>query len=83
LIFSYHNDTARTVQLAGDFNQWKHAINFEKEKDGIWRLQLVVPAAGKYRYKFIVDGNQWVEDPGNGMKELDEYGGFNSILSCS
>jgi hypothetical protein len=31
-------------------------------------------------YKFIVDGQKWIEDPSNGMKAPDEYGGFNSLL---
>jgi serine protease AprX len=82
LIFYYHNDAAKNVQLAGDFNGWEDILNFQKEKDGTWCLKLTLPMPGRYRYKFIIDGKYWVEDPSNGMKEPDEYGGFNSIVTC-
>jgi hypothetical protein len=36
-----------------------------------------------YRYKLVVNGERWIEDPANAMKEPDEYGGFNSILHIS
>jgi hypothetical protein len=31
----------------------------------------------------VVNGERWIEDPANAMKEPDEYGGFNSILHIS
>jgi serine protease AprX len=81
LIFFYHNDHAEKVQLAGDFNNWITPENFEKSQNGIWSAKVPVPVPGRYRYKFIVNGNRWIEDPSNGYKETDEYGGFNSILN--
>jgi serine protease AprX len=82
LIFTYHNDSAERVTLAGDFNNWNAgSIDFKKEKNGIWRAEIAIPAQGRYRYKFIIDGTRWIDDPGNGMKETDYYGGFNSIVT--
>jgi len=81
LIFFYHNDNAEKVQLAGDFNNWITPENFEKSQNGIWSVKVALPVPGRYRYKFIVNGNRWIEDPSNGYKETDEYGGFNSIVS--
>jgi hypothetical protein len=28
----------------------------------------------------LVNGERWIEDPGNGAKEPDPYGGFDSVL---
>jgi hypothetical protein len=28
----------------------------------------------------VVDGARWLEDPGNGRAEPDEFGGFNSVV---
>jgi serine protease AprX len=83
LVFFYHDDSARRVSLAGDFNDWDATTTpFTKETSGIWRAEITPPpAAGSYRYKFIVDGFRWVEDPNNGVKEPDQFGGFNSILN--
>jgi serine protease AprX len=84
LHFTYHNDGAASVALAAEFNDWDPArIGLLKDADGWWRANIVAPPPGRYRYKFVVDGGRWVDDPSNGLKELDEHGGFNSVLSIS
>jgi hypothetical protein len=52
----------------------------EQILDGLWRVDTEAPAAGKYRYKFLLDGKTWVEDPANLYKQPNIYGGFDSIL---
>ncbi len=81
VIFIFRDDVARDVALAGDFNKWStDAVRCVKDADGLWRASIPNPGAGRYRYKFVVNGAHWTDDVGNGLKELDEYGGFNSIL---
>ena len=81
LVFVYHDDEARSVSLAGDFNGWKGAANpLIRDSSGLWLAEVKTPAVGRYQYKFIVDGKRWTEDPSNGMKVLDGYGGLNSLL---
>lgn len=81
IIFYFHDDNAETVNLAGDFNNWNSTENqFVKNGDGFWQTEILAPAKGKYKYKFIVNGHLWFEDTNNGMKEEDGLGGFNSIL---
>lgn len=84
LEFTYHNDAAESVALAGDFNEWgSTATQFERKGDGVWRAQIDLLPPGGYRYKLVVNGERWIEDPANAVKEPDEYGGFNSILHIS
>jgi serine protease AprX len=84
LIFFYHDDEAERVALAGDFNNWNpQDAPFVRETDGLWRAEVERPRAGRCRYKFVVNGERWLEDPLNGMKEPDEYGGFNSLLEIN
>ncbi len=54
---------AKSVQIAGDFNNWQPAkTQMEKVGDsGVWQTKLNLPA-GKYRYRLVVDG-QWQQDP--------------------
>jgi serine protease AprX len=79
--FIYHDDNARTVALAGDFNRWDTgAIAFVKDQSGLWQTSIGAPGPGRYEYKFLVDGQRWVEDPNNGMKSPDIYGGLNSVF---
>lgn len=81
IMFFYHNDEAERVMLAGDFNNWNAAqIRFNKP-NGIWRAEIDAPPPGRYHYKFVVDGEHWVDDPSNGLKTPDNYGGFNSVLN--
>jgi serine protease AprX len=82
LMFLYHDDEAQSVSLVGDFNSWDRTLTpLRKDKSGLWLAEVDAPKAGKYQYKFIVDGGRWLEDPSNGMKVPDNYGGLNSVLA--
>ncbi|HKB66719.1 MAG TPA: S8 family serine peptidase [Pyrinomonadaceae bacterium] len=82
LVFLYHDDEAKNVSLVGDFNSWDTALTpLRKDKSGLWLAEVEAPKAGNYQYKFIVDGSRWLEDPSNGMKVPDNYGGLNSVLA--
>ena len=82
IVFFYHDDAAEHVAIAGDFNGWNvHQTRFNKMPDGIWRAEIDAPPAGRYHYKLVVDGERWLDDPSNGMKAPDNYGGFNSVLN--
>jgi chromosome partitioning protein len=70
---------AKTVQIAGDFNNWQpQQTTLQPSKDGKWELAMEL-APGKYRYRMVVDG-QWQQDPYNGNVEANPYGEYNSIL---
>ncbi len=71
--FTYVDPYAFSVHLAGTFNNWNiTATPMEKDEQGVWRV--VIPLApGRYEYKFVVNGSQWVADPDN-PKVVGEYG---------
>lgn len=82
ILFCYHDDDAVSVSLCGDFNDWNpNADRFRRNGDGLWHGEIPCRPAGKYRYKFLIDGFRWTEDPSHGLKEDDGHGGLNSILS--
>jgi hypothetical protein len=69
---------ARTVYLAGSFNDWRHdQLQMVNTPTG-WKLPLFL-AEGTHTYRYIVDG-QWMADPGNPDKLPNEYGEFNSVV---
>lgn len=81
LLFTLHDDAANSVSVAGDFNDWdQHEAPLKRNGSGLWSTEIVVPRAGRFQYKFIVDGQRWIEDPSNGMKVPDNYGGLNSLV---
>ena len=79
LLFVFHDDSADSVSLAGDFNGWR-AAPLERNASGLWSTEIVAPRVGRLEYKFIINGRRWLEDPSNGLKTPDNYGGLNSVL---
>ena len=70
---------AKSVQLAGNFNNWKPEKNpMTRAVDGTWQARIPL-AKGTYRYRFVVDGN-WQQDPHNSSTEPNPYGGMNSVF---
>jgi len=69
---------AQVVALAGTFNGWNQSqLLFGREGDDwVCRIDL---EAGRYTYKFIVDGN-WLLDPSNPQTEEDAAGNVNNVL---
>ena len=80
VVFVYHDDAAKSVALAGDFNDWTKAFALRRNSEGLWLTEIKPPNAGRYQYKFIVDEKRWIEDPSNSMKSPDNHGGLNSVL---
>jgi 1,4-alpha-glucan branching enzyme len=71
---------AKDIYIAGDFNDWK--INDESRlarlENGYWEKRVRLPH-GKYRYKFVVDG-EWTIDSKNQGCEINAFGSFDSIM---
>ena len=79
LVFVFHDDRANSVSVAGDFNKWGHT-SLKRNGSGLWSTEIAVPRTGRFEYKFIINGQRWIEDPSNGMKAPDNFGGLNSVI---
>jgi chromosome partitioning protein len=67
---------AGKVCVSGDFNDWK--LDELKRENGTWIFRTNL-GPGRYRYKFVKDG-EWIEDPGNPLKEKNPYGQMDSLI---
>ena len=77
---NYFAPEANTVAVAGDFNSWDvQAHMLERNHDGWWKTNLEL-APGRYHYRFVINGEQWSEDPENPNKAPNEFASYNSIL---
>ncbi|HET7790190.1 MAG TPA: glycogen-binding domain-containing protein [Gemmatimonadales bacterium] len=72
---------ARSVDVAGSFNDWRAGeVHLrDDDHDGVWRAAVVLPA-GEHEYMFIVDGERWVADPLAGRYVADGFGRENSLI---
>jgi 1,4-alpha-glucan branching enzyme len=69
-----------TVNVAGEFNSWSTSADpMQKQADGSFTLAKKL-AAGRYMYKFVVDGSNWKEDPNAKETADDGYGGKNAVM---
>lgn len=71
-------DKSGQVCLSGDVNNWNEPGYTMQHIGNEWRISMRLKP-GKYRYKFVVDGN-WILDPGNRQWEQNEHNTGNSVL---
>jgi hypothetical protein len=66
ITFSLHDHDASRVQLLGSWNDW-HAsgIAATSIEPGYWQTLPVSLPTGRYAYKFLLDGQHWLDHPGN------------------
>ena len=76
--FAFEAPEAEHVLLVGDFNEWTRNGSEMEPIGGIW-TKVIKLAPGRYRYRYVVDG-QWQNDPSNAAIEPNPYGGHDSIL---
>lgn len=69
---------ARSVYLAGDFDNWSPGTLAMKRTGDGWTFSVHL-SVGKHLYKYVVDG-QWIRDPGNELWEENEFDTGNSIV---
>jgi chromosome partitioning protein len=76
--FAFEAPEAEHVLLVGDFNEWTEDGSEMEPIGGVW-TKVIKLAPGRYRYRYVVDG-QWQNDPSNAAIEPNAYGGHDSIL---
>lgn len=74
--FKFHAPSAKSVKLAGDFNNWdSQSLSAKKDSKGSWKFKLAL-MPGSYQYKFLVDG-QWQNDPNCKSCVPNSFGSLN------
>ena len=77
--FIYDKKNAKSVFVAGDFNNWDpKAGKMTKAKDGSFRARLSL-TPGQHQYKFVADGI-WVVDDDAQKRVQNELGTVNSVV---
>jgi 1,4-alpha-glucan branching enzyme len=76
--FEFLSPDSKEVYLAGNFNNWDtRETPMKKDKNGVWKTTLSLEA-GKYEYRFFVDGN-WENDPSCSSCVPNEFGSKNCV----
>jgi chromosome partitioning protein len=78
--FAMESSAAKDIYVAGDFNDWQlnDGSRLARSENGCWEKQVKLPH-GRYRYKFVVDG-EWMVDSKNQLREINAFGSFDSLM---
>lgn len=77
--FVLYQPGAERVELAGSFSGWKRIPLALTGPGGYWETTLELPP-GEHRFSYIVEGDRRLADPTIAVREIDDFGGENSIL---
>lgn len=80
VLFQYPLGNETSVELRGDFAEdgWEKGIPLAIDA-GQWRVQLNAPNGSTIRYKYLINGTDWVTDPTNPELEDDGLGAQSSV----
>ena len=78
--FVIYQPDAQGVELAGSFSSWKRIPLKHAGNSGYWEITLELPE-GDHRFSYIIEGSRGMADPTIAVRETDDFGGENSILS--
>lgn len=80
--FKYDNpENAETASLAGQFNNWSLEDNpMKKLKDGSFSVTLSLQSGHSYPFRYVLEGNTWVNDEDANSYVPNEYGEEDSVV---
>ena len=81
ITFSLHDHAASSVRILGSWDEWRSpGIAATSVEPGYWRTLPVHLSTGRHTYKFLLDGQRWLDDPNNPRKAPDGLGSLNSAV---
>ena len=77
-----HYIWADSITLVGEFNDWdvhRHPLQRTRD-DGEWHISLLLEADRSYRFRYLVDGTEWMDDDHADAYEPNQFGSFDSVV---
>jgi 1,4-alpha-glucan branching enzyme len=79
--FALSADVAReSVRVVGEFNAWE-GMRLERQQDGEWRATVALSAGRDYEFRYLIDNEQWLNDPNADGYVRNPFGQENSVVS--
>ena len=71
-----------TVSVLGEFNDWDPKANpLKLRKNGTYSTTVSVKAGDSYRFRYLADGDQWLNDEEADDQAVNRFGSLDSILA--
>jgi 1,4-alpha-glucan branching enzyme len=72
---------ADSAAVAGDFNDWSPQDGvLDRGDDGVFRRTVVLEVGRTYRFRYLLDGERWVNAIDADDYEPNRYGGDDSVV---
>jgi 1,4-alpha-glucan branching enzyme len=70
------------VSLCGEFNDWSpERTPMTKRKGGRFSVTLTLPVGRSFRFRYLVDGQRWENDPAADDYVPNDYGSEDSVIT--
>ena len=80
--FIIYQPDISNAQIIGSFTAWRPKTMNRVGNSGYWEAELEL-SRGEHRFVYILDGHRRIADPTVLIREKDDFGGENSILSVT
>lgn len=72
---------AEQIHLCGEFNDWNETSHpLTMRKDGRFSTTLTLDAGRNYQFRYLLDGENWINDEQADAYAPNSFGGDNSII---
>ena len=71
---------AKKASVVGEFNNWDVNANPFRIAKGVGSAKVEMEKGREYQYKFVINGETWVDDPEADKYVGNEFGGTNSVV---
>ena len=78
--FSFKVENAETIEILGLNSDWENSIVMSKKKDGSFSCDVSLPKDSKHEFKYLVNSNEWVNEPEADSVNMNDFGGTNSVI---
>ena len=79
------NMWAERVNLVGEFNDWNtRATPMSRSRaDANWKVSLELPVGKRYRFRYLIDGKEWLNDWHADDHIENPYGSYDSVIDLT
>jgi 1,4-alpha-glucan branching enzyme len=76
---------AENIQVLGEFNNWdpNHALEMKKQKNGFFKATVELESGKNYQFRYLVNGNTWLNDQEADQYVSTQYGTENCVISTN
>lgn len=79
--FSFSVENAETIEILGLNSDWENSIIMSKKKDGTFSADVNLPKDSKHEFRYLVNENEWVNEPEADAVAPNVYGSTNSVIT--